>query len=305
MPPAPQTRLPAELARTMAGGFLMGLANLVPGISGGTMLLAAGVYPQCIEALARWSKLRPNRDAVVTLAAVGASAGLTVLLLAGAVKGLVVDHRWAMYSLFLGSTLGGVPVLWKLLGQLDARSVSGALAGLAAMAAITWFPAAPATAAGGSAPALFLAGLGAVAAMLLPGLSGGYLLVLSGQYVAILGAVDGIKAGLVHEAGPQWPDLVAAGKVLAPVAAGGLLALAVVSTVLQVLLRQQRALVLGLLLGLLLGAVLGLWPFRTDAQPPALTLPGAAQAAGSLALALGGYVLTWAIARLGDGRDGA
>ena len=89
----------------------MGLANLVPGISGGTMLLAAGVYPGFISAIAEVTTFRFRFRSLILLASVVGSAALAILLLAGSVKDLVVDHRWIMYSLFIGLTLGGVPLV--------------------------------------------------------------------------------------------------------------------------------------------------------------------------------------------------
>ncbi len=293
------------MSRGLGGGALMGLANLVPGISGGTMLLAAGVYPQCIAALAQVSKLRLERSGLALLISIAGSAGLIALLFAGVVKGLVVEYRWVMFSLFLGSTLGGVPVLRNLLGRPDAKSLVGAATGLAGMLVTAALPAAPATTSGASTTALFLAGLGAAAAMLLPGLSGGYLLVLSGQYLAILGAVDGIKQGLVHGAGPQWLEMAASCGILLPVALGAVLAVVVVSRLIQYLLRRQRSLTLGLLLGLLLGAVVGLWPFRTATIPARMALPDAPQAIASLSLVVCGFLVTCAIARIGNSRNSA
>ena len=88
----------------------MGLANLVPGISGGTMLLAAGVYPQFIEGIAEVTTLRFRARNLALLGAIGGAAAIGIVSLAGLIKGLVIDHRWAMFSLFIGLTLGGVPV---------------------------------------------------------------------------------------------------------------------------------------------------------------------------------------------------
>lgn len=284
------------LLSAAVGGGLMGLANLVPGVSGGTMLLAAGIYPRCIEAIAKVTTLRLDREAVGLLAAVSVSAGLVVLLLAGTVKGLVLEHRWVMYSIFLGSTLGGVPVLWKLIGGPDWRSWLGAVGGLALMAATRLVPDGADAAQASQIPILFLAGLGAFAAMLLPGLSGSYLLLLSGQYVPVLGAVDGIKEALVGGAGSQASAVLTSASVLAPFATGCLAALVGVSSLIRFLLHRYRSPMLGFLLGLLAGAVLGLWPFENDAS--ALVVPSSGQAAAAASLAIAGFCVTLGVARL-------
>ena len=279
----------------------MGLANLVPGVSGGTMLLAAGVYPQCVDALARVTTLRPDRQSVALLLTVAGSAALVILLLAGIVKSLVVEHRWAMYSLFLGSTLGGIPVLWRLIGKPDLRTWTGTGAGLATMVATSITPATVAPAGENPAVILFLAGFGAFAAMMLPGLSGAYLLVLSGQYVTILGAIEDARNSLLGAQGMQWATLTDPLAILAPFALGCLAALVGVSSLIRWLLIRQRAVTLGFLLGLLAGAVLGLWPFEADAG--GTPLPGLVEAGASIGLVTGGFLLTRAIGR--SGRDEA
>ncbi len=71
------------VARGVMGGVMMGLANLVPGISGGTMLLASGVYPRFIQAIAELTTLKFRLRSLLVLGAVVVSAGLAILLLAG------------------------------------------------------------------------------------------------------------------------------------------------------------------------------------------------------------------------------
>ena len=62
--------------RSLVGGILMGLANLVPGISGGTMLLASGVYPKFIQGIADVSTFKFKRESLIVLVVVAGAAGL-------------------------------------------------------------------------------------------------------------------------------------------------------------------------------------------------------------------------------------
>ena len=259
------------------------------------MLLATGIYPQCIDAIAKLVTLRPNRSGVALILAVAAAAAAMVLLVAGTMRDLVLMYRWMTYSVFLGATLGGVPVLWKLIGRPSAKTWTGVAVGVAAMSATLFIPAATASGSGSSPAALFLAGLTAFAAMLLPGLSGSYLLLLSGQYVPVLDAVDGLKLALSAGSGLHWQALAASAKVLVPFAAGTLAALVGMSNLLRLLLDRQRALMLGFLLGLLVGAVLGLWPFQNDASGFGSATP--MQALGATGLAVLGCSATYAIGR--------
>lgn len=318
--------LTPELLRAVLGGLLMGLANLVPGISGGTMLLAAGVYPQFVGGIAELTTLKFRPRSMVLLAAIVGAAALAIVLFAGLLKGLVVDSRWVMFSLFIGLTLGGVPVVWKLIRPADSRAWVGAAAGLAVM--IVMAAAQPAAAGGGerSYALLFASGVAGVSAMILPGISGGYLLLVLGQYLTILGAIDQAKTALLQAGGPRWDLVFDALHVFAPVGLGVLIGAAAVSNALRRLLSRQRSLTLGLLLGLLLGAVLGLWPFQAGVAPtPGEVVkgrvmtperiaamdaedyplrrfdPSAGQIGVSLALIAAGFALTQGVARIGSG----
>ncbi len=251
----------------------MGLANLVPGVSGGTMLLAAGVYTIFIGAVADLTSLHFRLRALLIVGTVAGAAALGILLLAGPIKDLVVGYRWIAYSLFIGLTLGGVPVLHKMIGQTTRTVVWGALAGFVGMAALAWVQQyGPAGGAGGGGDTalgnwimMMLAGLAGASAMILPGISGGYLLLILGQYIPILSAVDAFKQAL--KAG----DIAATGEigltVILPVGIGLVIGVAGVSNILKILLERYRQATLGVLVGLLLGAVVGLWPFQEGDKP--------------------------------------
>jgi putative membrane protein len=302
----------------------MGLANLVPGVSGGTMLLATGVYPHFIESVAEFTKLRWRREYLVTLACVVGAGSLAIVLLAGPTKDLVVAQRWIMYSLFIGLTLGGVPIVWKLLGKASAASWAGTVAGLVLMIAIANASAGDGSAAETSWLMLAIAGVIGAAAMVLPGISGGYRLLLMGQYVPVLAAIERFKTALTGSGGPDVQAAFAAGLALVPLAAGVAIGVTAVSNAVKWALARFRQVTLGFLLGLLLGAVLGLWPFQRSVVPlPGSTVKGqvvtaenllsiptedwplerfaptAGQVAGSLALVVAGFGATLLIGLLG------
>ena len=276
---------PGLFARAGFGGALMGLANLVPGISGGTMLLAAGIYPRFIEAVGDLTRLRLNRSAVAIVGAVVAAALVAVVALAGPVKDLVVGQRWIMYALFIGLTLGGVPTVWRLIrerGDQGAKRPAGsavwggAVAGLLLMVGLVIVQSGGGGGDGGASwPRMLLAGVAGASAMILPGVSGGYLLLVIGAYVPILAAIDGFKAAA--RAGDVAAAASIGTSVLLPVAIGVVIGVAGVSNALRWLLHRYRGATLGVLLGLLVGAVAGLYPFQRGEPPqPGDTLKGQA-----------------------------
>lgn len=245
----------------------MGLANLVPGISGGTMLLAAGVYPQFIHAIADVSTCKLKTTSLIVLITVGATVVLSILLFAGPVRDLVVHYRWAMFSLFIGLTLGGLPVVWKMARPATPALLGGAVAGFLIMGTIAWFQAsAHPTAAESSGPVMMvIAGLAGASAMILPGISGGYLLLVLGVYVPILTAISSFVEALKAK---DWAALIAPGtEVILPVGLGVVVGILVVSNLLQWALDRFAKTTLGTLLGFLAGAVMGLWPFQKGVPP--------------------------------------
>ncbi len=262
----PAEPLAGLVTKSVFGGILMGLANLVPGISGGTMLLAAGVYPKFVDGVAEVTTFRFRFRSLVVLGCVGVAAALGILMFAGLLKTLVVEQRWVMYSLFIGLTLGGLPVVYKLVKPLDGSAIISAIVAFAAMVIFAWLQFTNADGGGQTNWLLLLvAGLGGASAMILPGLSGGYILLLLGQYVPILDGVDEFKTALSNR------DVSAAIEpalhVMLPVGIGVVIGVMAISNLLKWLLKNHRKSTLGFLIGLLLGSVIGLFPFQQSYQP--------------------------------------
>lgn len=317
----------AHSARSVLGGVLMGLANLVPGISGGTMLLAAGIYPRFIGAIAEVTTLRFRPRSLLVLGLVVVSAVAAIVLLAGPTKDLVVERRWIMYSLFIGLTLGGVPLVWRMARPATPATWVGFAGGLVVMALLAIAQQrgmGEGGAPGSSLALLLLAGVAGASAMILPGVSGAYLLLVLGQYETILASIDRLKdaaqSGNLDGALAEWV-------VIVPVGVGVVIGIVGVSNLLKWLLVHQRKATLGALLGLLVGAVVGLWPFQKGVEPTPGSMfrgevvteevllalgpedwpveyfrPSPGQAVGALALIGVGFLVTLGISRLG-GRE--
>ena len=267
-PPPPATGFsPALALRSFIGGLLMGFANVVPGISGGTMLLMIGVYQRFVAGVAEVSTLVLRFPSLALLTCIGLGAGISILLSAGPIKDAVVEHRWIAFSIFIGLRLGAIPIVLKLCRPFNAKVWAGIAAGLV-ITALLGMAQYAGDGAQTSADSVwyirFAAGLVGASATILPGMDGSYFLLLMGQYVPILGAIDRFKDALT--AG----DLSAAITqiiFLLPVAVGVALGLGGVSLLLRYLFKHHLAVTGGVLMGVLVGAVFGLWPFRQPVQP--------------------------------------
>jgi putative membrane protein len=308
------------------GGVLMGLANLVPGISGGTMLVACGIYTLFIDAVSDATRLRFNRRMLLVLGCVVVGGVVAIGGLASVIHFALVHHRWVMFSLFIGLTLGGVPILWAMARPAGRDTWMGFVGGVIVMGGLVALQELGGGGAGLGGPfGLVLGGAAAASAMILPGVSGAFLLLLLGQYEAIIGAIkdtvgalkDGDVSGVIDQMG-----------VVIPVGIGVLLGVAIVSNALRWVLHHYERVTLGVLLGLIVAAPAGLYPFRDGVLPQIgdtikgelvtaenleemqapdnakdweqrVFTPSGVQIGGSLGLIVLGFGATMGIARLG------
>lgn len=256
---------PVPIVRCGLGGVLMGLANLVPGISGGTMLVACGIYTLFIDAVSDATRLRFNRRMILTLGCVVLGAGIAIGGLASVIHWALVNHRWVMFSIFIGLTLGGVPILWAMAKPIKRDTWAGVAIGALLMGGLVALQELGGTGNGLSGPfGLTLGGAAAASAMILPGVSGAFLLLLLGQYEPIIGAIKGSVNALKDGDISALMDQMG---VVIPVGIGVLLGVAIVSNLLRWVLHHYERLTLGVLLGLIMAAPAGLYPFREGVMP--------------------------------------
>ncbi len=234
----------------------MGAADVVPGLSGGTVALLFGIYERLIGSISDAARAlgllaRGDPGASVRQARsvdwpfvlpllVGVAAA--VVLLAGPIEAGLEDHPEAMAGAFLGLVVASTVVAWRIPGSWT----PGRLALAAAVACILFVSLGWRTGPveDPSAAALLAAGAVAVCAMVLPGISGAFLLLMLGMYPSVLGAVDDRAVG----------DLALFGL-------GAVVGLAAFSTLLGRLMDRHHDTVLAALVGLMAGSLRVLWPW--------------------------------------------
>ncbi|MDP6177208.1 MAG: DUF368 domain-containing protein [Acidimicrobiales bacterium] len=240
----------------MLRGLCMGAADVVPGVSGGTIALLLGIYDRLIDSVRNGSRslgllLRGDLRGSLTRARsvewafllpllIGVAVAVTAL--AGPIEAGLANHPESMAGLFLGLVLASILIARRI---PDSWTTGGV--GLMAAVAVALFVALDWQAgpvADPSAAALFVSGMVAICAMILPGISGAFLLLMLGMYSHVLGAVDDRMLG----------DLALFGL-------GAVTGLALFSTLLGRLLDRHHDLVLAALIGLMVGSLRVLWPW--------------------------------------------
>ena len=235
-------------------GFCMGASDVVPGVSGGTMAFILGIYEELIDAIKSFDlkslqflvtlKFRPLLDRISWqfLLAVGIGIFTAIFTLSKLLSWLLQNRPVFIWSFFLGLILASVLSVsrrveaWRILTWLclvGGTLGSYFLVGLVPVATPNdyWF--------------LFLCGAVAICAMILPGISGSYILVLLGKYQYVLDAVN-------HR------DFL----VLGLVAAGACVGIIAFSRILGWLLKNHHDLMVATLTGLMIGSLRKVWPWK-------------------------------------------
>lgn len=235
-------------------GFLIGAAESVPGVSGGTIAFISGYYERLLRALGQltpgklWRMLRSSdRKAWQE-----ADAGFLLVLFSTMVLSLTTVaelFRWALSefpfaigSMFFGIVLGSALVMLKQVGKPNRFYLICLCSGLMCGHALTLLQAGEIEA---SAFRYFVAGVVSIFAWLLPGISGSFMLLLLGLYATVLEGVSLLTFS-----------------VLLPIALGGFLGLVLFSQFLTVLFQKARPELLSGLVGLMLGSLYRLWPWQ-------------------------------------------
>ncbi|WP_062378521.1 DUF368 domain-containing protein [Demequina pelophila] len=268
-------RTPGRLILNAIRGGLIGTAETVPGVSGGTVALMTGVYETILTSAGHLiggiriavtdgvrgrglDRARPDlarvRWGVLLPLGVGMVAAL--LVMAHFMEGLVEDHPETMRGLFLGLVLASLAVPFRLAAHSPAAGrPRGRWGGLDVLVA--------AVAAAATATVLSLSGASleptpavlvpaaaiAVSALVLPGLSGSFLLLTMGLYAPTLAAVNDRDLGY-----------------LAWFALGAAIGLVTIVKLLQWLLEHHRRLTLVILTGVMAGSLRALWPWQDESR---------------------------------------
>lgn len=248
---------------TVVRGFAMGAADIVPGVSGGTIALVLGIYERLIASVRagssalghtlrgdlagarRWFFAVEWRFVIPLLVGIG----LAIATLAHLIETQLHERPEVMAALFTGLIAGSVVLAWKLLRRpARAHIVVAVVVGVVVFVALGLVSGTTETevaqAVDPGALAFFVAGAIAVCAMILPGISGSFLLVIMGMYAPVLAAVTD-------------RDLVLVGVA----AMGAVVGLALFSQVLHWSLQHHHDRVLAGLVGLMAGSIRVLWPW--------------------------------------------
>jgi putative membrane protein len=247
-----------DWSEVAAKGFAMGAADLVPGVSGGTVAFITGIYDELLSTISGlgidtlkdlfkeglklvWIKYNLSFLAVLGMGLISA-----VISLSGSIHWLQAEYPTELRAFFFGLVLASAPLLSRVVKLQTVRKYSMILLGVLIAVTITSLP--PAVQ---SNSPLFLTISGAIAicAMLLPGISGSFILLLLGAYTPVITALSNF-------------DILRIGAFVL----GALIGLLTFSRVLSRILKNHHSTAMALLTGFLLGSLHVLWPWKKQIE---------------------------------------
>ncbi len=239
-------------------GMGMGAADVVPGVSGGTIAFITGIYEELVHSIKNinfrtistlWKEGLPAFWKAVNgnflLSLVGGIL-ISVLTLARIIEYLLVNHPILIWSFFFGLIIGSAIFVARSIEKWNIGTFISLLAGIAIAWIITSFTPAETTEAYWF---IFLSGALAICAMILPGISGSFILLLLGKYQFILSALNEGRISII-----------------AVLLTGALTGIIAFSHLLSWLLEKFHHLTIALLAGFMIGSLNKIWPWKVTVE---------------------------------------
>ncbi|MCR4882152.1 MAG: DUF368 domain-containing protein [Clostridiales bacterium] len=238
-------------------GAVMGISNIIPGVSGGTMAVSMGIYDRMIYAVNNIVKKFKESFKTLLPIVIGMLIGLFAFAalighLLGTKSATIPLTRLPTNFAFIGLILGGLPAIYKRV-NLKKAGIPGLILFLLFFAIVVVLPllkAPEARKVDHSFPVMLLmVGLGAIAsaAMVIPGISGSMIIMLLGYYESVINAMNELRAG----------DFSAAA-LLIPYLIGLLIGIVFIAKLMNFLLKKHTALTFAAIFGLVIGSPVAL-----------------------------------------------
>lgn len=241
---------------TLLRGFAMGCADVVPGVSGGTVAYILGIYPRLLAAISsvgpgsvglilrgQWRQAWLSVDGGFLLSlGLGIVAAVLFFTRVIPIPVLLTTHPQQVYGLFFGLIVGSLVVLVRELGRH--RVIDFGWVALGVGLGLTLVNLVPLNMPH-TAPYIVLSGAVAICAMILPGISGSFILLILHQYAFVMNAIGSLRFS-----------------VILPFVAGCLVGLLLFSRLLRWLLKRFSRPTQMVINGLLVGSLWAVWPFQ-------------------------------------------
>jgi putative membrane protein len=249
-------------------GIAMGAADVVPGVSGGTIAFISGIYQELIDSInginlsllktlkkeglkATWKQA--NASFLFSLII---GIGISVLTFSKIITHLLTSEPIMVWSFFFGLIIASILLIWKQITKWEIVSIVALIVGVVLTYYITI---ARPVSSPDSYPYLFLSGFIAIIAMILPGISGAFILLLMGSYETVIGTINQFREGIIQM---NMQLLSTAMMKLGVFAIGAIIGLKSFSKILHWMFERHKNTTLALLIGFMIGSLNKVWPWK-------------------------------------------
>ena len=256
-----------DMVKFVIFGAIVGVANIIPGVSGGTMAVILKIYDRLIETLSL-KNVKKNLPFIIPL---GIGAAVGIVLFSKAIEFLLGNYPMATNFTFMRLILGSIPMIFQRARgeKMEAKGMVSFLVALVVMVVIALLKPAESNAVLALTPLnlLILFGASAIStfAMILPGISGSFVMLVLGVYTTVLTSISGVFTWPID--GATWHCV----GMLIPVGLGCIVGLIFGSKLVDVLIRKQPQATYFAILGLVVGSLLAVFP--KDSLALTLELP--------------------------------
>lgn len=242
-------------------GFSMGAANVIPGVSGGTIALITGIYEELIDSLKSFNiqalklllkgefKTFISHINLKFLFAVFFGTALSIISLARVLEYFFKQNEQMVWSFFFGLIIASIYYVAKMINSWNISSIVFLLVGITFATSLAFLKP---LSENSSSYYLFICGIVSVASMILPGLSGSYVLILMGNYHLIM----------LHSVSDPFSNL----NILFPVILGSIIGFLTLSHSISYILKKHYDSTISLLTGFIVGSLLIIWPWKVPLE---------------------------------------
>jgi len=246
----------------------MGMADVVPGVSGGTIAFISGIYEEFVNSLNSingkaikllfsfkfkefWKQI--NGGFLLSLAT---GIAISIVSLSKAIIYLLENEPVLLWAFFFGLIIASISFIGKQVSEWNIRVIIALVIGAVVSYYITIAEPAHSP---DSTLFVFFSGFIAIIAMILPGISGAFILLLMGSYPTIIGAINNLREGLTSANSDM---IVVSGSMLAVFAVGAVMGLLTFSRVLAWMFKNYHNTTLAVLTGFMIGSLNKVWPWK-------------------------------------------
>ncbi len=240
---------------TLLKGMIMGIANIIPGVSGGTIAVGLGIFDKLIEAINGFFKQPKKHLPFLIPLAIGMIIG--ILLFSGVISYGLENYSFATNMFFVGLVVSSIPLIYNSSKEKNFKpsyyiyTIIGFL--VVFLLALLEKQGIETTTSNVGYIKLFVAGAIASSAMVIPGISGSFMMILLGVYNILLVALDTLKNWLINPSDTTL--LVESLKVLVPLGIGIIIGVLLIGKIIEFLFKKFHSQTYLVILGLIFGSV--------------------------------------------------